>query len=207
MKIPSHVLRLMCHWQYWSLIVLLSLIAPGSTQAQRLQALVNQSTIDWPLYSECKSTCTWKACAKNRQENKNNINLLSIVVFHLTWKVSREARFWLTSGQTASIQGHWQTKSSWIAFSIARALYAPPDEIWDESLCQHKSPAKPDLGRQHTYTPSTCHSEDADSPVLHVLFSGLLFTFASWTWGGVDGCGHATNLYKTRSGLAKLRTL
>ena len=76
-----------------------------------------------------------KACGKNTdRKKKTNINLLSIVVFHLTWKVSREARFWLTSGQTASIQGHWQTKSSWIAFSIARALYAPPDEIWDESL-------------------------------------------------------------------------
>ena len=179
---PSHVLRLMCHCDC-------VIIAPGSPQAQCLQALINQSTIDRPLYRECKSTCTQK------KTQTGNINLLSIVVFHLTWKVSKEARFWLTSGQTASIQGHWQTQTQIIVDRFqyrARALYAP-DEIWDESLCQHKSPAKPDLeaglGRQHTYTPSTCHSEDADSPVLHALFSALLQRdfrhsqgWGTWVW-------------------------
>ena len=53
MKMPSHVLRLMCHCDC-------VIIAPGSPQAQCLQALINQSTIDRPLYRECKSTCTQK---------------------------------------------------------------------------------------------------------------------------------------------------
>ena len=61
--------------------------------------------IDWPLYKECKSTFTQGLGKTNRKY----INFLSIVVAtsrNITWQVSREARFWLTSGQTASIQGH-----------------------------------------------------------------------------------------------------
>ena len=129
MKMPSHVLRLMCHWLcYYSWL---------HQAAHKLNACKHWSInplLIGPYTVSARAHVHKSVWEKHRQEKKKNINLLSIVVFHLTWKVSREARFWLTSGQTASIQGHWQTKSSWIAFSIARALYAPPDEIWDESL-------------------------------------------------------------------------
>ena len=65
---------------------------------------------DWSaLYRECKITCTQKSVGENRNRQKKNMNLLSIVVAtsrNMTWQVSREARFWLTSRQTAPIQGH-----------------------------------------------------------------------------------------------------
>ena len=123
-------------------------------------------------------------------------------------------------------------KPSRIAFNIARALYAP--QSVRAGLVSQARPTNPSADRfqyyargtrlaslvyvntkrvvlrsqtsRGDYTPST---EDADSPVLHILFSGLLFTFASWIfpifcvsraviWFRVGrrgkGCGHCDKL-------------
>ena len=188
--------------------MLLFLIAPGSTQAQRLQALVNQSTIDRPLYSECKSTCTQKRVGKTQTGKKQKHKLAKHSGLPSDMKSVQGSKI-LADVRTDGFHSGPLTDQIIVdRFQYrARVIRTAGRDLGREFICQHKSPAKPDLGRQHTYTPSTCHSEDADSPVLHVLFSGLLFTFASWTWGGVDRCGHATNLYKTRSGFSKVAHL
>ena len=184
MKMPSHVLRLMCHCDC-------VIIAPGSPQAQCLQALINQSTIDRPLYRECKSTCKQKSGKNTDRKHKlaKHSGLPSDMKSVQGSKILADVRTdSFHSGPLTDPDPNHRG-----SLSVSRgALYAP-DEIWDESLCQHKSPAKPDLeaglGRQHTYTPSTCHSEDADSPVLHALFSALLQRdfrhsqgWGTWVW-------------------------
>ena len=201
MKMPSHVLRLMCHWlcyyswlhqaahklnacKYWSINPLL--IGPYTVSAR---AHVHKSV--------------WE---KHRKKNKHKLAKHSGLPSDMK---SVQGSKILADVRTDSFHSGPLTDQIIVdRFQYrARVIRTAGRDLGREFICQHKSPAKPDLGRQHTYTPSTCHSEDADSPVLHVLFSSLLFTFALWTWGGVDGCGHATNLYKTRSGFSKVAHL